>query len=81
MESAGVRHLTSSFSDNTSHSIEVFDVKGDFVCGARGLEGGTRLDIRLVLQRSVKGQAGLQVVMVRRNEAKEIGFDVLHLES
>ena len=50
------------------------------MCGARGLEGGTRLDIRLVLQRSVKGQAGLQVVMVRRNEAKEIGFDVLHLE-
>jgi hypothetical protein len=80
VESAGVRHLRSSFSDNTSHSIEVFDVKGDFACGARGLEGGTRLDIRLVLQRSVKGQAGLQVVMVRRNEAKEIGFDVLHLE-
>ena len=80
MESASVRHLRSSFRDNTSHCIEVIDVKGDFVCGARGLEGGTRLDVRLVVQRRANGQPGIQVVMVRRNEAREIGFDVLHFE-
>ena len=80
MISASGHQLRSSLREAKSHAIEVFEVKGDFVSSARGAEGGTRLDIRLVLDRRSRDETNVQVAMVRKNEAREICFDVLNFE-
>ena len=55
-------------------------MKGDFISGAKGLEGGTRLNVRLVFKRRARGETTVQVVMVRANETRDISFDVLNLK-
>ena len=79
MKSTSADCLESSLQHLPSHSIEVIQVKGDFISGARGLEGGTRLIVHLVLRRGPKHDTIVQVVTVKRHESREISFDVLNL--
>ena len=78
--SANVSCLESSLRHLPTHTIEVLEMKGDFISGAKGLEGGTRLNVRLVFKRRARGETTVQVVMVRANETRDISFDVLNLK-
>ena len=78
--SANVSCLESSLRHLPTHTIEVLEMKGDFISGAKGLEGGTRLNVRLVFKRRDRGETTVQVVMVRANENRDISFDVLNLK-
>ena len=44
-----------------------------------GEEKGTRLDVRLLVKKNDDGQNALQVMMVKKNEIKDVTFDTLNL--
>lgn len=54
------------------HLVEVFDVKVTCV-------DGDRLDVRLQVKRNDRGEAKLRVLMVKKNEIKDVIFDILSL--
>ena len=54
--SANVSCLESLLRHLPTHTIEVLEMKGDFISGAKGLEGGTRLNVRLVFKRRARGE-------------------------
>ena len=53
--------------------VETFDVKVTCV------DGGDRLDVRLLVKRNDHGETILRVLMVKKNEIKDVTFDILNL--
>ena len=61
-----------------SYSLETFDVKVTSIASVGG-EEGTRLDARLLLRRGDDGRIDLKVLMVKKNEIKDVTLDILNL--
>ena len=53
--------------------VETFDVK--VTC----IDGGDRLDVRLLVKRNDHGETKLRVLMVKKNEIRDVTFDILNL--
>ena len=54
--------------------VETFDVKVNCI------DEGDRLDVRLLVQRKDHGETKLGVLMVKKNEIKDVTFDILNLQ-
>ena len=53
--------------------VETFDVKVNCI------DEGDRLDVRLLVKRKDHGETKLGVLMVKKNEIKDVTFDILNL--
>ena len=62
---------------SSAHALEIFDVKVTSI-GVRG-EEGARLNVSLLVKRSDDGTTRLKVLMVKKNETKNVTFDTLNL--
>ena len=61
-----------------SYQLETFDVKLTSIERVGG-EGETRLDIRLLVRKSDDGRTSLKVALVKKNEIKDVTFDILNM--
>ena len=61
-----------------NHYLETFDVKVISV-GGRDEDTPTRLDVRLLVRRSDDRKTNIQVLMVKKNEIKDVTFDTINL--
>lgn len=79
VKSANAERVRSVLGREASHYLETFDVKVTSFGRVGGEEKGTRLDVRLLVKKNDDGQNALQVMMVKKNEIKDVTFDTLNL--
>ena len=73
VKSANADFVRAKQKSRKSYLVETFDVK--VTC----IDGGDRLDVRLLVKRNDHGETKLQVLTVKKNEIKDITFDILNL--
>ena len=73
----GARAVRADLGRCSSYSIETFDVKVTTIAEVGG-EKGTRLDVRLLIKRGQDGSTSLRVLLVKKNEIKDVTFDILN---
>ena len=65
---------------SSSHlELETFDVKVTSVGSGRSEEEGTRLDVRLHVKRRDNGQIELHLLLVKKDEIRDVTFDIVNL--
>ena len=76
VKAASVQHIRPDKSQQAC-SMETFDVKATSI----GVRGGdeTRLDVRLLVKKHDNGDTSLKVMMVKKNEIKDVTYDTLNL--
>ena len=78
IKTAGAEAIQTKLRRCPSHSLETFDVKLTSIQSIGG-EGESRLDIRLLVRRRDDGHTSLKVALVKRNEIKDVTFDILNI--
>ena len=78
---ANAENVHSELRRQPSYYLETFDVKVTSIgrVGGREEDTSTRLDVRLLVRRSDDGQTNLSVLMVKKNEIKDVTFDIMNL--
>lgn len=65
---------------SSSHlPLETFDVKVTSIGSGRSEEEGTRLDVRLQVKRKEDMETDLQVLLVKKDEIRDVTFDIVNL--
>ena len=78
IQALGAEAIRKKFRRSPSYPLETFDVKLTSI-GSVGGEGETSLDIRLLVRKSDDGRTGVEVALVKKNEIKDVTFDILNI--
>jgi hypothetical protein len=78
IQALGAEAIRGKFKRSPSYPLETFDVKLTSIESVGG-ERQTRLDIRLLVTKSDDGRPGLKVALVKKNEIKDVTFDILNI--
>ena len=79
IQALGAEAIRKKFRRSPSYPLETFDVKLTSIGSVGGGEGETRLDIRLLVRKSDDGRTGVEVALVKKNEIKDVTFDILNI--
>jgi hypothetical protein len=79
IQALGAEAIRKKCRRSPSYPLETFDVKLTSIGSVGGGEGETRLDIRLLVRKSDDGRTGVEVALVKKNEIKDVTFDILNI--